>query len=107
MARGNREQKPKRVVAPTRCACGKFRQGSIGAPSQKVLTIRFNPETRDRSLDALQWGLIPYWAKDPKIAYRTINAQAETIDKAPLFRQACSSSVRLDPGDWLIARMAA
>jgi hypothetical protein len=50
--------------------------------SQKVLTIRFNPETRARSLDALQWGLIPYWAKDPKAAYRTINARAETIDKA-------------------------
>ena len=35
------------------------------APSQKVLTIRFNPETRARTLDALQWGLIPYWVKDP------------------------------------------
>src|SRR6516162_9236671 len=56
------------------------------APSQKVLTIRFNPETRARLLDALQWGLIPYWAKDPNIAYRTINARAETIDKAPSFR---------------------
>jgi hypothetical protein len=44
------------------------------APSQKVLTIRFNPQTQRRSLDALQWGLIPYWAKEPKIAYRTINA---------------------------------
>jgi putative SOS response-associated peptidase YedK len=43
---------------------------------------------RQRSLDALQWGLIPYWAKDPKIAYRTINARAETVDKAPSFRQA-------------------
>ena len=29
------------------------------APSQEVLTIRFNPETQARSLDALQWGLIP------------------------------------------------
>src|ERR1700752_3301195 len=47
------------------------------APSQKVLTIRFNPETKQRSLDALQWGLIPYWTKDSKIAYRTINARAE------------------------------
>jgi len=28
------------------------------APSQKVLTIRFNPETRERSLDALQWGVL-------------------------------------------------
>ena len=34
------------------------------APSQKVLTIRFNPETQQRSLDALQWGLIPYWCCD-------------------------------------------
>jgi SOS response associated peptidase (SRAP) len=33
------------------------------APSQKVLTIRFNPETRARSLNALQWGLIPYWRR--------------------------------------------
>src|ERR1700757_5550414 len=53
------------------------------APSQKVLTIRFNPKSQQHSLDALQWGLIPYWAKDPKIAYRTINARAETLDKAP------------------------
>ena len=53
-------------------------------PSQKVLTIRFNPETRARSLDALQWGLIPHWAKDPRISYRTINARAETVDNPPI-----------------------
>ena len=55
------------------------------APIQKVLTIRFNPETRARSLDALQWGLIPYWAKDSKTAYPTINARAETVDRVPSF----------------------
>ena len=27
------------------------------APSQKVLTIRFNPETQQLSFDALQWGI--------------------------------------------------
>src|SRR6516164_3813552 len=32
------------------------------APSQKVLTIRLNPETKVRSLDALQWVSIPLWA---------------------------------------------
>jgi hypothetical protein len=41
------------------------------APSEKVLTIRFNPQTQQRSLDALQWGLVPYWANDPKMAYNT------------------------------------
>ena len=50
------------------------------APSQKVLSIRFNRQTQERSLDALQWGLIPYWSKDPKTAYRTINARAESVE---------------------------
>jgi putative SOS response-associated peptidase YedK len=53
------------------------------APSQKVLSIRFNQETRARSLDALQWGLIPYCAKDPNIAYRTINARVRLSIKRP------------------------
>ena len=69
------------------------------APSQKVLTIRFNPETQQRSLDALQWGLIPHWAKDQKIAYRTINARAESVDKAPSFRQAFTKRRCLIPAD--------
>ena len=69
------------------------------APSQKVLTIRFNPETQQRSLDALQWGLIPYWVKDPKVAYRTINARAETVDKAPSFRRAFAKRRCLIPAD--------
>jgi SOS response associated peptidase (SRAP) len=58
------------------------------APSQDILAIRFNPATGERSLDQLRWGLIPHWAKDQKIAYRTINARAETVDKAPSYRQA-------------------
>jgi hypothetical protein len=33
-------------------------------------------------------GLIPYWAKDPKVAYKTINARAETVDTAPSYREA-------------------
>ena len=57
-------------------------------PSQNVLAIRFNTETRERTLDQLRWGLIPHWAKDQKIAYRTINARAETVDKAPSYCQA-------------------
>src|SRR5262245_27280306 len=36
----------------------------------------------------LKWGLIPFWAKDPKIAYKTINARAETIATAASFREA-------------------
>src|SRR5258708_32756749 len=33
------------------------------APSQEVLATRFNPETKQRSLDRLRWGSVPYWAR--------------------------------------------
>jgi putative SOS response-associated peptidase YedK len=69
------------------------------APSQDVLAIRFNPKTKQRSLDPLRWGLIPYWAKDPKIAYKTINARAESVDTAPSYQQAFKKRRCLIPVD--------
>jgi putative SOS response-associated peptidase YedK len=69
------------------------------APSQDVLAIRYNPKTRQRSLDGLRWGLIPYWAKDPKIAYKTINARVETVDAAPSYREAFKRRRCLIPAD--------
>jgi len=64
-----------------------------------ILTIRFYPETRERSLDALQWGLVPYWSKDPKIGYKTINARVATVDTAPSYRQAFKKRSCLIPAD--------
>jgi putative SOS response-associated peptidase YedK len=58
------------------------------APGQPIITVRFNAKTNERTLDDLRWGLIPFFAKDAKIAWRTINARSETIDTAPLFRRA-------------------
>jgi putative SOS response-associated peptidase YedK len=57
------------------------------------------PETRQPPLDALKWGLIHDWAKDPKIAFKTINARAETVDTAPSFRQAFMKRRRLFPSN--------
>ncbi len=34
----------------------------------------------------MRWGLVPHWAKDPKIGYRLINARAETVLDKPAFR---------------------
>ncbi len=34
------------------------------------------------------WGLIPSWAKDPKIGNRMINARSETLAEKPSFRNA-------------------
>ena len=35
-----------------------------------------------------KWGLIPFWAKDKKIAYSMINARAETLMEKPAFKNA-------------------
>jgi len=41
-----------------------------------------------RELVMLHWGLIPFWAKDPKIGARMINARSETVAEKPAFRVA-------------------
>jgi putative SOS response-associated peptidase YedK len=45
-------------------------------------------EANEVSLDPLQWGLIPYWGKDPKGGRKPINAKAETVAKLLMFRDA-------------------
>ena len=55
------------------------------APSQPIAVIaNNNPHT----LEFFQWGLIPSWAKDPKIGNRMINARAETLAEKPSFKTA-------------------
>src|ERR1700736_4426438 len=58
------------------------------APSQELLVIRRNRDTGQVSLDALRWGLIPYWCKDPSGGRKPINAKAETLRTLPSFREA-------------------
>lgn len=58
------------------------------APSQPIAAIRVDPHTAPRKLAMLRWGLIPSWAKDPKIGNQCINAKAETVAEKPSFRSA-------------------
>jgi putative SOS response-associated peptidase YedK len=69
------------------------------APSQPVLAVRKTKEHPQRELTWLRWGLIPYWAADPKIAFRTINARSETAAKSPAFRSAFQERRCLIPAD--------
>lgn len=55
------------------------------APGQDVLCVFRDGQNR---LEPLRWGLIPFWAKDPAIGSRLINARAETLAEKPSFRQA-------------------
>jgi putative SOS response-associated peptidase YedK len=36
----------------------------------------------------MRWGLIPFWAKDPEVGSRMINARAESVAQRPAFRTA-------------------
>ncbi|WP_414548962.1 SOS response-associated peptidase [Anabaena sp. CCY 0017] len=58
------------------------------APTQRVATVLHNPETDKHEFQQLRWGLIPSWAKDPKIGVKLINARAETVAEKPAFRSA-------------------
>jgi len=57
------------------------------APTQFVAAIREN-ESKQRELTMLRWGLVPFWAKDPAIGNRMINARAETVAEKPSYRAA-------------------
>ncbi len=57
------------------------------APTQLVPAVRHCIDA-EREWAPLHWGLIPFWAKDPKIGSRMINARAETVSNKPAFRRA-------------------
>ncbi|WNJ19420.1 SOS response-associated peptidase [Pontibacter sp. G13] len=54
------------------------------APSQYNPVI---PMADARKIHYFKWGLIPSWAKDPKIGFRMINARSETVFEKPAFRE--------------------
>jgi putative SOS response-associated peptidase YedK len=58
------------------------------APTQPVAAVRLAAENRVREMVLLRWGLVPFWAKDPKIGARMINARSETVAEKPAFRAA-------------------
>jgi putative SOS response-associated peptidase YedK len=57
------------------------------APTQDIAAIR-NDQEGERELVLLRWGLVPFWAKDPSIGNRMINARAETVAEKPSYRNA-------------------
>src|SRR6185369_4637517 len=70
-----------------------------GAPGQEHWVIRQHPETAERRLDKLWWGLIPNWFKEPSPKLKPINATAERVATAPMFRAAYAKRRCLLPID--------
>lgn len=46
-----------------------------------------------------RWGLVPFWAKDPSIGYKMINARSETVAQKPAFKQSFARRRCLIPAD--------
>ena len=69
------------------------------APTQAALVVRRHPETGERRLDPLVWGLIPSGEKDPKGGRKPINARSETIATSGTFRSAFKARRCIVPMD--------
>lgn len=55
------------------------------APMQEVPTV---PDPASRDVVMMKWGLVPFWAKEPDIGYKMINARAETVMEKPSYRNS-------------------
>lgn len=55
-------------------------------PTERVPII--TSDKGERTLEWARWGLLPSFAKDPKLSYSTFSARADGIDSKPAFRSA-------------------
>jgi putative SOS response-associated peptidase YedK len=69
------------------------------APTRLAPVVRRHPQSGERHLDLLRWGLVPHWAKDPKAVRQPINARSESAATAPMFRDALAQRRCLVPID--------
>ena len=53
------------------------------APTQPIAVV---PNDGKNAVDHFVWGLIPFWAKDPSIGSKMINARAETLAEKNSFK---------------------
>jgi putative SOS response-associated peptidase YedK len=69
------------------------------APTHLTPVVRRHPDTGERHLDLLTWGLVPHFTKDLKACKRPMNARAETVASSGMFRGALASRRCLVPAD--------
>jgi putative SOS response-associated peptidase YedK len=90
-------------VAPTKPVYAVLTRGGGAAPepgaADGVAADGVAADGVARELRVVRWGLVPFWAKDPSIGSRMINARVETVDAKPAFRRAFAKRRCLLPAD--------
>lgn len=69
------------------------------APTQVLPVVLREGKSEKNQIELLKWGLIPFWSKEPKAGYSTINARAEGIEDKPAYRKPIRSQRCLIPAD--------
>lgn len=75
------------------------------APTKDVYAVVQRPPSgegerpAERQLRVMTWGLVPFWAKDPSVGSRMINARMETVADKPAYRRAFERRRALIPAD--------
>ncbi len=69
------------------------------APQSAQPVIRLNRDSGRQEFALMRWGLVPFWAKDPKFGYSTFNARAEDVLSKPAYREALKKRRCLVPAD--------
>jgi putative SOS response-associated peptidase YedK len=69
------------------------------APAQEAPVVRRDPETGERHLDLLRWGLVPHFTRRLKTARKPINARSETAASSAYFRGSLAHRRCLVPAD--------
>ncbi|REE98800.1 SOS response-associated peptidase [Thermomonospora umbrina] len=90
--------RPDYNVAPTKLVPAVLTRAPRPADGSEALAEQAEQQAV-RQLRALRWGLVPSWAKDPKIGNRMINARAETVHEKPSYRRAFAKRRCLLPAD--------
>ncbi len=75
--------------------------GEIG-PNYNCSPMQMLPvitNTAPHTFSICRWGLVPFWAKDPAVGNKLINARAETILQKPSFKAAFRQQRCLIPAD--------
>ena len=67
------------------------------APTQGVFTVY--ESSGERLLDRFHWGLVPFWAKDPSVGSKMINARAETLAEKNSFKRPFATKRCIIPAD--------